>query len=86
MYEQMSDAEGHSIMWHQAIQYGQQRHKDMLVEAERQRILAHLPRQHNIFVRRGLASAGRILIAIGRALTPASALQPETGQHVWSDS
>jgi hypothetical protein len=71
-------------MWQQAIQYGQQRHKDMLIEAEKQRMLAKLRQHKDSPLRRVLAAAGQILVAVGKALTPAT--PPKTEPRVWTDS
>lgn len=71
-------------MWQQALQYGQQRHKDMLVEAEKQRMLAQLRQRENSVVWRILAFAGRILVAVGKAMSAST--PPKAAPRVWTDS
>jgi hypothetical protein len=83
-YEQMSDAKGQSIMLYQTMQIAEERHKEMLAEAEKYRMLAEIRQHEDGPVRRALNITGQTLIAIGEALTP-PALRPDAEKRVWTD-
>jgi hypothetical protein len=68
--EQMSDAKGQSIMLYQTMKVVEDRRREMLLEAEKHRMLAELAQREDGPVRRVLTFTGRTLIAIGEAMTP----------------
>jgi hypothetical protein len=73
------------IMLYQTMQVGEERRKDMLVEAEKQRMLAEIRQHEDGPVRRALTMTGRTLIAIGEALTP-PASQPKAEPCISTES
>lgn len=63
-------------MFYQTMQVAEDRHKQMLLEAEKYRMLAEIGQHEDGPARRLLNFTGRTLIAIGEALTPEP--QPKT--------
>src|SRR5690606_5181528 len=63
--EQMSDAKGQSIMLYQTMQVAEDRRREMLLEAEKYRMLANIGQHEDGPVRRALTFTGQTLIAIG---------------------